>query len=215
MIGITMDITERKRTEEALRKSVFRFQRFAESNLIGIAIADMNRIIEANDVFLDIIGHSREDLTRNIGWIAMTPPEQLPRDMHAVEEMKTLGACSPFEKELIRKDGRRVPILIGATVLEPHPLEWMCFVIDLSALKQVERELREARDDLENRVAQFALTNLWLLCPACRTKSRSAKKPNRRCASFPPACCTFRTRNAAVLRGNCTTPPVKASPRCA
>ena len=152
MIGITMDITERKRTEEALRKSVFRFQRFVESNLIGIAIADMNRIIEANDVFLDIIGYSREDLARNIGWIGLTPPEQLPRDMRAVEEMKTLGACSPFEKDLIRKDGKRVPILIGATVLEPHPLEWMCFVIDLSALKQVERELREARDDLENRV---------------------------------------------------------------
>ena len=110
MIGITMDITERKRTEEALRKSVFRFQRFVESNVIGIVIADMNRIIEANDVFLDIIGYSREELARgNISWIAMTPPEQLPRDMRAIEEMKALGACSPFEKELIRKDGTPRP----------------------------------------------------------------------------------------------------------
>jgi PAS domain S-box-containing protein len=153
MIGITMDITERKRTEEALRKSVFRFQRFVESNVIGIVIGDINRIVEANDVFLDIIGYTRDELSRrNLSWIAITPPEQLPRDISAMEELKTLGACSPFEKEVIRRDGKRVPILIGATVLETHPFEWMCFVIDLSALKRVERELREARDDLENRV---------------------------------------------------------------
>ncbi len=153
MIGITMDITERKRTEEALRRSVFRFQRFVESNVIGIVIADMNHIIEANDVFLDIIGYTRDELSRsNVSWIAMTPSEQLPRDLRAIDEMKALGACSPFEKELIRKDGARVPILIGATVLNPEPLEWMCFVIDLSELKQVERELREARDELDTRV---------------------------------------------------------------
>lgn len=153
MIGITMDITERKRTEEALRKSVFRFQRFVESNVIGIVIADLNRIIEANDVFLEIIGYTRDDLASgNFGWIALTPPEQLARDMQAIEEMKALGACSAFEKDLIRKDGSRVPILIGASVLESRPLEWMCFVLDLSGLKKIEHELREARDDLESRV---------------------------------------------------------------
>jgi PAS domain S-box-containing protein len=153
MIGITLDITDRKRTEEALRKSVFRFQRFVESNVIGILIADMNRIIEANDVFLDIIGYTRDELAHsNVNWIALTPAEHLPRDLQAIEEMKSLGACSPFEKELIRKGGSRVPILIGASVLESHPLEWMSFVLDLSGQKQVERQLREARDDLESRV---------------------------------------------------------------
>jgi PAS domain S-box-containing protein len=158
MIGITMDITDRKRTEEALRKSVFRFQRFVESNVIGIVIADAHRIIEANDVFLDIVGYTREELAEgNLNWMGITPPEHLPRDMRAVEELRSLGACSPFEKDLIRKDHTLVPILIGASVLNSAPLEWMCFVLDLSELKQVERELREARDELE----KFAPAN-WL-----------------------------------------------------
>ena len=132
---------------------MFRFQRFVESNVIGIVIADASRIIEANDVFLDIIGHTRDELAvGNLNWANITPPEHLPRDLRAIEELKSLGACSPFEKDLIRKDGSHVPILIGASVLNPRPLEWMCFVLDLSELKEVERELREARDDLENRV---------------------------------------------------------------
>jgi len=153
MIGITMDITDRKRIEEALRRSVFRFQRFVESNVIGIVIADMHRIIEANDVFLDIVGYSRDELSSgNLNWVEMTPAEHLPRDMRAIEELKALGACSPFEKDLLRKDGTRVPILIGASELNSPPLEWMCFVLNLSTLKQVERELREARDELEHRV---------------------------------------------------------------
>ncbi len=153
MIGITMDITDRKKTEEALRKSVFRFQRFVESNVIGIVIADAHRIIEANDVFLDIVGYAREELAEvNLNWMDITPPEHLLRDGRALKELESLGACSPFEKDVIRRDRTRVPILIGASVLNSTPLEWMCFVLDLSELKQVERELREARDELEHRV---------------------------------------------------------------
>ncbi len=153
MVGTVMDITDRKRTEEALRQSVSRFQRFVESNVIGIAIADMNRIAEANDVFLDIVGFSRDDLAEGkVRWEEMTPTEFQARDTQAVAELTSLGACAPFEKEFIRKDGSRVPALVGATVLDSSPPQWMFFVLDLSALKRVETELREARDELENRV---------------------------------------------------------------
>jgi PAS domain S-box-containing protein len=153
MLGTVMDVTERKKTEEALRKSVFRFQRFVESNVIGVVISDADHIIETNDVFLDMAGYTRDDLFADkTSWAELTHPDDRPRDLQAIEELESFGACSPFEKDLMRKDGTRAPILIGASVLNPSPLEWMSFVVDLSALKKVERELREARDDLDRRV---------------------------------------------------------------
>jgi signal transduction histidine kinase len=84
----------------------------------------------------------------------MTPPECVPNDKHAVLQIKLTGFCTPFEKEFIRKDGSRVPILLGGTLLSSSPMETLCFVLDLSGLKRAEAELRKAHDELETRVEE-------------------------------------------------------------
>ena len=72
-------------------------------------------IIEANDAFLKMIGYTREDFSANqINWREITPPEYLLLSERSVEEVRTIGICKPFEKEYIRKDGDRIPVLLGS-----------------------------------------------------------------------------------------------------
>ncbi len=155
IIGVNADITERKSIEEALHRSEFRFRRLVDSNIIPIICANMQGITEANDAFLKMIGCTRDDLVSGaIDWIQITPVEHLAKDMAAVEQLRTVGYCAPYEKEYVLKDGSRIQFLIGATVLSSSPLEWLCFLIDLRDLKKAEAEIRKAHDELEQKVKE-------------------------------------------------------------
>src|SRR5262249_32536905 len=112
IFGVSMvarDITERKRAESRMR-------RLCESNVQGVLVWRTDgTIAEANDAFLKIIGYTREDLQEGrINWVELTPSEYLARDEIALKELAATGVCTPLEKEYIRADGTRVPILLGA-----------------------------------------------------------------------------------------------------
>ncbi|MBI2812701.1 MAG: PAS domain S-box protein [Opitutae bacterium] len=149
MTGAITDISARQQAEAALRVSVSRHRRLVESNIIGVMIANTDgRITEANDLFLGMVGHSREDLSAGrVRWDALTPPEWKAADLRALGELKSTGACTPYEKEYFHKDGRRVPILIAVAMLEGTPGDGICLIEDLTARKQAEAALRgsEAR----------------------------------------------------------------------
>lgn len=125
----------------------------ADANLLGIVTVTEAGIVEANDAFLATIGCTRGDVDAVIDWRALTPPEHAGRDVLALEELQVRGACTPFEKEYWRKDGSRVPVRIGAVLLDREPMRWLCLVQDLSAEKQVERDLRQAAaaSEMSNR----------------------------------------------------------------
>jgi two-component system, sensor histidine kinase and response regulator len=139
--GAVMDITERKRTEG-------RFRRLVDSNAQGVMFWNTKgEITGANDAFLRMVGYTREDQEAGrIGWVAMTPPEYLPLDRRSLEEMAAKGICTPFEKEYIRKDGARVPILLGAATFEDSHDEGVCFVIDITERKRTDQALLESEE---------------------------------------------------------------------
>jgi PAS domain S-box-containing protein len=124
--GAVMDITERKRSEG-------RFRRLIDSNAQGVMFWNKKgAITRANDAFLRIVGYSREDMEAGgIDWAAITPLEYAHLDQRGLEEVVARGICTPFEKEYIRKDGSRVPVLVGAAIFEDSPDEGICFVIDI------------------------------------------------------------------------------------
>jgi formate hydrogenlyase transcriptional activator len=104
----------------------------AQSAVAGIVSGEFDGIVEANDAFLDLLGYTREDLQAGrLHWPELTPPEYAPLDELAHEEGLRFGACTPFEKELIRKDGTRAPVLIATAVLKLAPFRWITFVQDL------------------------------------------------------------------------------------
>ena len=139
-VGAFVDITERKKAEEELKKSETRLRRFVDANLIGIFSSTQERnFLQANDAFLNMLGYTREEFDAGIfEWQKITPPDWIARGEEAVEELKATGKFAPFEKEYFRKDGSRIPILIGAAAISQSPLEWMCFVLDLSERKRID-----------------------------------------------------------------------------
>ena len=118
-----------------------RLARLVESNIIGVTFCDTKRVLEANDAFLKIIGYSRDDLAAgSILWRELTPPEYLALDERAIREIAEHGACMPFEKEYIRKDGTRIPVLLGIAGIEEKEARFVCFIQDLTEQKRSERE---------------------------------------------------------------------------
>ncbi|MBD2344867.1 hybrid sensor histidine kinase/response regulator [Anabaena subtropica] len=145
VIGAFLDVTDRQQAEAALQESEARLKQLLQSSIIGIIEADSERINFANDAFLEIVGYTHEDLlTGKLCWQDMTPPEYSELDQAKVEEVLNSGFCTPFEKEYIRKDGSRVPILLGAARLSVSPLRWVCFILDLTERKQAEAALQQS-----------------------------------------------------------------------
>jgi PAS domain S-box-containing protein len=138
---ISHDITARHRMEEALRASEERFCRVIESNIIGVIVVENGIIAEANDAFLQMVRHTRDDLLRRrLRWREMTPPEFDAADAKARKEIASTGAFSPYEKEFLLKDGTRVPVLIGGVATQSQVRhETLCLVLDLSERRRAER----------------------------------------------------------------------------
>lgn len=136
-LQLKKELQERKRIEDALRESESRFRRLSDSNLIGIMFWDLKgRITDANDALLDILGYTREDLEAGlISWEQVTRPENLSIDEASFAEMRHTGACTPFKREFVRKDGTPVTLLFGAALLEGAENKVVCFALDLSRYK--------------------------------------------------------------------------------
>jgi diguanylate cyclase (GGDEF)-like protein/PAS domain S-box-containing protein len=153
------EITEHMQTEVALREREARIRRLVESNIIGIFFWDIGgRIIDANDAFLRIVGYDREDLvSRRIDWAQMTPAEHLAVTERATEELLGTGTSTPYEKEYVRKDGSRVPVLVGGALFEGSQEKGVSFILDLTERRRAEERIRyqaqhDALTDLPNRL---------------------------------------------------------------
>ena len=142
-----------------------KIRRLVDANIIGTFIwkaagpsVEGNDIlvVEANDAFLRMVGYDREDLAAGrLSRFVLTPPEWNERDAQNVAEVRMTGTVLPFEKEYLRKDGRRVPVLMGVAAFDEQLDQGVAFVVDLTERKRAEVEAREAQMELAhaNRVA--------------------------------------------------------------
>jgi formate hydrogenlyase transcriptional activator len=158
---VARDFSERHGRDEKLRNSLARVRPMpSHSTIAGVVSGEFDRIPEANDAFLKMIGYSREDLLAGrINWPELTPPEYAPLDELAHEEGLRFGACTPFEKELLRKDGSRIPVLVATAVLKLSPFRWIAFVQDLrdrERSESIEEPDAELTDDFAEIVGDSA-----------------------------------------------------------
>jgi len=135
-----------KQTKNSLRQleaSEAKLRRLADSNIIGLVSADIyGAITEANDAFLNSLGFTREDLANGrVRWDEMTPADLKPLDVTPYEELVTKGRNTPYEKAFIGKQGQRVPVVVGAALLENNPEQIISFILDVSERKRTEQRL--------------------------------------------------------------------------
>ncbi len=128
---------------ESLEQSESRFRGMYDSNMIGIAFCKQaGEVTDANDAFLEMVGYTRQDVREGkVNWVEMTPPEYEHLRQKGVEEANAKGYCTPFEKEYIRKDGTRVPILIGGALLKGEEDVGVAYAIDMTERKRAEAEI--------------------------------------------------------------------------
>src|SRR5882757_8052924 len=158
VVGTNVDVTERQRAEQALREREAKIRRLVDANIIGIFIWDFDgRILEANEAFLSMLGYDHEDLVAGrIRWTDLTPPEWRDRDARLIQEQMVTGSLQPFEKEYFRKDGSRVPVLIGVATFEEGGNQGVAFVLDLTERKRAEEALRDSEEVLHRSEAWLA-----------------------------------------------------------
>jgi PAS domain S-box-containing protein len=147
VVTTQIDVTERKRAEQALREREAKIRRLVDANIIGVFFWDFDgRILEANDAFLRLVGYDHEDIVSGrLRWTELTEPEWWRANHEKrLAELKTTGSLRPFEKEYFRKDGSRVPVLTGGATFEKDGNQGVAFVIDLTERKCAEAALRES-----------------------------------------------------------------------
>jgi PAS domain S-box-containing protein len=133
-----------------LQERETKVRRLIDSNIIGILIGNPDgHVQEANQAFLRIIGYDQADVAAGrLRRTELTPAEWHDRDAQGVAEMRATGTVQPFEKEYFRKDGSRVPVLVGGATLDERGDSVVIFAVDLTERKRAELELAHA-----NRVA--------------------------------------------------------------
>ncbi|QCP52663.1 PAS domain S-box protein [Trinickia violacea] len=150
--GLYRDLAEREA----------KIRRLVDANIVGVLIGDLDgRILEANDAFLRIVGYDRDDLLAgHLRWSDITPPEWLESSEIEWEKLKKTGILQPYEKEYFRKDGSRVPVLVGVAMLEERETHGIAFVLDLSERKRAEADARQMQLQLAHANRVTALGQL-------------------------------------------------------
>jgi PAS domain S-box-containing protein len=141
-----------------LQEREARIRRLVDSNIIGIFVWDLDdRISDANEAFLRIVGYSREDLVSGrLRWRDLTPTEWRDADDRRVADLEATGTAQPYEKEYFLKSGGRVPVLVGAATFGGRHDQGMAFVVDLTERKRAEAAIRESElrySEVQNELA--------------------------------------------------------------
>jgi PAS domain S-box-containing protein len=149
------DITERKRSEEALRQSLERLERVMEIETVGVMFWDLNTgcMVDANDTFLKLMGYSRSQVeARELTWQNLTPPEYMDVSRAEVEKFLATGRVGPYEKEYFRNDGTRRWLLFAGSSLGNNQCVEFC--VDISDRKKAEQALRESENRFRTLIEQ-------------------------------------------------------------
>ncbi|TDC43660.1 PAS domain S-box protein [Micromonospora sp. KC213] len=138
-----VDVTERTRLLEALNEERTRYERLAATDVLAVYGGEEDRVTEANEAFLTMLGHTAADVAAGrLNWRTLTPPGWEEADARALAELRATGRARAYDKEYRHADGHAVPVQIGVVALRGQPLRWLAYALDLSAERAAQAELR-------------------------------------------------------------------------
>jgi len=178
--GISRDITERKRAEDALRSSNATLQKIVDNDVVGIMFWDTRagRLTNANDAFMNLVGFDRSDMeSGELTWQRLTPPEYHALSQEEMVKLLETGRIGPYQKEYFCKDGSRRWLLFAGSSLGADTCVEFC--IDIAALKAAETELHRRNAELEhlNRAAIDRELRMIALKREVNAMARAAGRP--------------------------------------
>lgn len=144
-------VRERTTELEARNKALFegreRLRQLIETSPVAIGFGDsLGKIFQANESFYRLTGYTREEIqSRQLGWDQLTAPEYAELDRQIMAKLEATGSAGPYQKEYIRKDGSRVPLLLSVSKF-PGRDEHIAFILDITERHRAEEALREAHE---------------------------------------------------------------------
>ncbi len=135
-----------------VRQRETKVRRLFDANIMAVVIWRTDgTILECNEAFLRMVQYAREDVAgARVHWTDLTPAEWRKHDERALAEITATGSVQPYEKELFRKDGSRVPVLVAGALFDEGGSEGVAFALDLSEQKQAEAERERLREELSH-----------------------------------------------------------------
>jgi PAS domain S-box-containing protein len=142
--------------QQELAQAVKRFQRLSDTNPFGMVIGDLHgNLSYVSPALLATLEYSEAEVNSGkVQWSDLTPPEYAEADARAVKQLRERGSCDIYEKVYVAKSGRRIPLLVGAAVIDSAVGEVAGFLTDLTPLKAAQEALRKANDQLEKKIAE-------------------------------------------------------------
>lgn len=146
MSGTHADVTDQKQAEQALQANEARLRGLFELSPIGIALNDYETgaFVDLNQALLEPTGYSRDEFIALSYW-EITPREYEVQEKQQLQSMEKTGRYGPYEKEYIRKDGSRYPVLLNGMVVydgNGRKLIWS-IIEDISERKRIDRMKNE------------------------------------------------------------------------
>ena len=137
---------ENTRLYRDLENREAKIRRLVDANILGITTWNVEgAIVASNEAFLRMVQYEREDVEAGrVRWRDMTPADWRERVERALAKVMQTGTVQPFESELFRKDGSRLPVLLAGALFEEGGNEGVAFALDLSEQKRAEEALRES-----------------------------------------------------------------------
>jgi PAS domain S-box-containing protein len=153
---VAKDVTESREGAERLRVNEDTLRGLVDANVIGVITVDLSgRIWSANDAFCAMVGWTQEDVRAGrVGPSTTRLAEWTTATSAAIDEVLATGAATRMEKEYVHKDGHRVPILVGGSIVDAATGRCACFVLDLTDRKRAEADARELNILLERRIVE-------------------------------------------------------------
>jgi PAS domain S-box-containing protein len=163
------------------------------------------RIIDANQAFLDMVGYGREDLVSGrLRWTELTPAEWRDADAQIIAELKAVGTLQPREKEYLRKDGRRVSVLVARALFEWKRDEGVSFVIDMTDRKRADERLRASEQRLLDAQMELAhVTRVTTLGEMTASIAHEVNQPLAAIVANAEACLSWLRRGTPDVDAAC------------
>jgi PAS domain S-box-containing protein len=144
-IGSCIDITERRRLEQQLQYSEQKLRSLVASNIFGVTVSDTTgRIYETNERFAQIVGYSQDELLSGaVTWRQLVPPDLQEMQAQIDQTILSTGVIPPREKEYLRKDGSRMPVLVAGAMIDQERGLALVVILDISERIEAERRKQE------------------------------------------------------------------------